>query len=298
MVWLATSALSRVLLILVSFSNVNSRGSTPAQWYNQFFGPTNSARHFYSQASYGQLTLAPASESYGTVSDGVIGWLNLNYPHPNSQGNNGDADRTIAQRAIIAADPFITYSSYDTNHDGYISGSELHIIVIAAGYETSYGGAAAACTPNIWGHNWSLFGSVPAPTVDGVIVAASGHGGYSEFGEWDCANFDPLGHMATMGIMVHEMGHDINWPDLYDIDGTSVGVGVWSIMGSGSWGYVSGQYQGATPSLPDAFLKWYQGWLTPRTDRRLGCGRAIAAGRDEPARRATAQQPRRRRLGV
>ena len=91
----------------------------------------------------------------------------------------------------------------------------------------------------------------------------SGYGGYSEFGEWDCMTSARPGHMAPMGIMVHEMGHDINWPDLYDTDGTSNGVGVWSIMGSGSWGYVSGQFQGATPSLPDAFLKWYQGWLTP-----------------------------------
>ena len=42
--------------------------------------------------------------------------------------------------------------------------------------------------------------------------------------------------MATIGIMAHEFGHDINWPDLYDVDGTSEGIGEFSLMSGGSWG--------------------------------------------------------------
>jgi M6 family metalloprotease-like protein len=251
-----------VLLILVQFTN-KAPSTTPAQWAAQFFGATNSAKHYYSEVSYGQLTLTPAQENSGT-SDGVIGWLPLNYAHPDTRDSSSDAPRQLAKDAINAANASINFAAYDTNHDNYIAGNELHIIVIAAGYETSYGGAAKACTPNLWGHNWSFYGAVPAPTVDGVIVGAWGYGGYSEFGEWDCMTSSPPGHMATMGIMVHEMGHDINWPDLYDTDGGSSGVGYWSIMGSGSWNYVSGTFEGAVPAHPDAFLKWYQGWLTPQ----------------------------------
>ena len=115
------------------------------------------------------------------------------------------------------------------------------------------------------------YGYTPAPpTLDGVVVAASQYNhGYTQVGEWHdaldgCDGGFPPGHMATMGIMVHEMGHDIDWPDLYDTDSGSAGVGYWSIMSGGSWGRASGDaYSGTTPVLPDAFLKWYQGWITP-----------------------------------
>ncbi len=270
------SGVQPVLLILVYFTNQNPVGSTPAQWSTQFFGATNSARHYYQEVSYGQLTLTPARESHGTANDGVIGWLQLNYDHPNTQGSTGTANMQITRDVILAANPYIDFASYDANHDGEIAGSELHLVIIVAGYETSFGGTSAACTPNVWGHNGSLGGSVPAPAVDGVIVGGGATGGYSQFGEWHCnSNTDTPGHMATLGIMVHEMGHDINWPDLYDTDNSSYGVGPWSIMGLGSWNRVGEAYQGSSPAHPDAFLKWYQGWLTPSQITGSAAGVAI-----------------------
>ena len=90
-----------VLLILVQFTNRTSIGTTPAQWAAQFFGATNSAKHFYSQASYGQLTLAPASESHSTANDGVIGWLSLPYAHPDTRDGGGDGDAPARQRCHL-----------------------------------------------------------------------------------------------------------------------------------------------------------------------------------------------------
>ena len=93
--------------------------------------------------------------------------------------------------------------------------------------------------------------------------------------------------------MAHEIGHDINWPDLYDVDYTSSGVGYWSLMASGSWSDAGGE-PGSSPSLPDAWSRWYQGWVTPTTvaahDRQPGAQRRPG--------RARVAQPRRRRLGV
>ena len=251
-----------VLLLLVQFTDRTAQ-SSPAAWHTQFFGESNSASHYYREVSYGQLTLGPAREQFGAHNDGIIGWLTLDYPHPNTAGDTDNRNQRITRDAIMAADPYIDFHAYDANADGYIAGNELHLVVIVAGYETSYGGASAACQPSVWGHNWALGGDVAAPTVDGVRVGASGRGGYSQFGEWHCMAGDVPGHMATMGIMVHEMGHDIDWPDLYDVDYTSNGVGLWSIMSGGSWGKTVDSYHGAVPSHPDAFLKWYQGWLTP-----------------------------------
>ena len=252
-----------VLVILVSFSDRGPVGSSAANWANHFFGATSSAQNYYQEVSGGQLTLVPASESHGVANDGIAGWLNLGYPHPNTRGSTGNANKQITRDAILAADPYVDFAAYDANHDGRIAANELHVVIIVAGYETSYGSASGACSPSVWGHQWSLDYGVAAPTVDGVSVAGGSDGGYTQFGEWHCSVNAPPGHMATMGIMVHEMGHDIDWPDLYDIDYSSNGVGYWSIMSGGSWLALPGQNPGALPPHPDAFLKWYQGWLAP-----------------------------------
>jgi M6 family metalloprotease-like protein len=259
---LAASGIHPTLVLLVAFTDRGPVGSSAADWANHFFGPSQSAKHYYESVSYGRFALGPARETHGVVDDGIVGWLTLNYPHPNTQDNTGNANKQITRDAILAADPFVNFAAYDTDHDGYIATQELHIVIIVAGYETSYGGPGVACSPSVWGHQWALGSGVAAPQVDGVTVAGA-KGGYAQFGEWHCSATDRPGHMATMGIMVHELGHDINWPDLYDVDYSSNGVGFWSIMSGGSWLALPGAYPGSMPPHPDAFLKWYQGWLTP-----------------------------------
>jgi M6 family metalloprotease-like protein len=253
------------VVLLVQFANRTSVGSTAAQWSTSFFGPTDSVKHYYNEVSYGNLNITAAGESHGMANDGVIGWLSLGYNHPDTRGDFGTANVKLARDAMVAADPFINYAAYDKNGDGFLSTDELHIVVIAAGYETSYGGAAGSCTPGLWGHQYALrYGptyGVSAPVLDGKTV---GYHGYTEFGEAHCAaSTSSDKHMATIGIMVHEMGHDLNWPDLYDTDNSSYGVGQWSVMGYGSWLRTTG-FAGSKPPHPDAYLKWYQGWITPQ----------------------------------
>jgi M6 family metalloprotease-like protein len=261
------SGTQRSLVILVQFPDQASVGSTPAQWNSRFFGATNSVQHYYNEVSYGQLTIAPATESHGTANDGVVGWLTMGTNHPNTAGNTGTANRTLARDAVIAADPSVNYASYDSNGDGFLSSRELHVTVIVAGQEAA---GWSHLGRSVWGHAWSLFGT-ERPTVDGVVFGDSGHGGgYTQFGEWHGD------HMATIGIMVHEMGHDLYLPDLYDTnaaDGTSEGVGNWSVMGGGTWLAVPGSHQGSTPAHLDAWSKSYEGWLTPQ---RLSGTQAIA----------------------
>ncbi|MEW6717070.1 MAG: M6 family metalloprotease domain-containing protein [Chloroflexota bacterium] len=268
--WPGSSGNQSVLVILVEFTDQASVGTTAGQWNARFFGASNSVKDYYNEVSYGNLGLIPANETFtdgvdGVVNDGIIGWLNIGYNHIDTRGSTGTANRQLTHDALVAADPYINYSSYDTDTDGYITPKELHVVIVAAGYETAYGGSVNACEPSVWGHQWDLgWGGVDAPNLDGVII---GHwsvgGGYTQFGEYHCYKiYDQPGHMATIGIMVHELGHDINWPDLYDTDGSSQGIGYWSVMGSGSW-LSGGQYSGDKPSHPDAFSKWYQGWVTP-----------------------------------
>jgi len=68
---------------------------------------------------------------------------------------------------------------------------------------------------------------------------------------------------ARLGVCVHELGHLLfGWPDLYDTDYTSEGVGDWCVMSGGSWnGPVAGAPAGDVPSHPSAWCKATQGWV-------------------------------------
>ncbi len=276
----------KVLVLLVQFSNQFSIGTTPYYWSNKLFGPSESVKQFYTTASFGNLNLAPAEESYDTTNDGVVGWLTLPYGHPNTRGSINDANRQLVRDAIIAADPWVDFASFDTNHDGALSYDELHLVVVVAGYESSYGGSES-CKPSVWAHRWALYGTVPAPEVDGVSVAnAYNDSGYTELGEWHCGTWagGRPGHPATIGGVAHELGHDIGLPDLYDIgsDRTyTAGIGAWGIMGYGSWNYVI--QPGDSPALPEAWSKWYEGWITSTQVKGISNGVSIIPAETSPA---------------
>lgn len=265
------------LVILVQFADRAPVGSTPAQWADEYFGASGSVDDFYDEASGGKFGLTPATETSGTANDGVVGWISLPYDHPDTGVDDSATDDYVAD-AITKASDFVNFASYDTNADGELTTDELHITVIGAGYETSYSGPDNACGPSIWGHQWSLGDNgVDVPTVDGVEV---GRSGYTTFGEFHCDTSEGnAGHKATMGIMAHEFGHDINWPDLYDPDYSSEGIGNWSLMSGGSWGTVTGGLPGASPSHPDAWSLWYQGWLTPTAVTTPTNGVAVEVGK-------------------
>jgi M6 family metalloprotease-like protein len=233
-------------------------GTTEDQWSQDFFGAGSSVTGYYQANSFGAFALVPAAESAGVANNGVVGWLQLPYDHPNF-GNDFDASETkLGVDAVTAADPYVDYKSFDTNNDGVLSVSELHVTVIVAGYETSYGGELNTCGNSVWGHQGGLYDS--APKLDGTTVNRSGG---TMFGEWMCQPSTPPGQKSSIGIMVHEIGHDIGFPDLYDTDFTSAGIGRWSVMSTGSWNRVGTAFSGTTPAGLDAFSKSYQGWVAP-----------------------------------
>ncbi len=239
----------KTLVLLASFTDQKPVSTNAATWSGKFFGASNSLKSYYRTASYNKLDVVPAAETSGTVNDGVVGWLALPMKHPDPRDDFSRAD-PIATAAITASNPYVNYAAYDTNKDGEVTPSELHITVIVAGYESSYG---TSCGPSVWGHQtWLL----PAFRVDGVTVADKG---YTMFGEQHCD--DAGSHPATLGIIAHEFGHDLGWPDLYDTDMSSAGLGGWSLMAGGSWGTKT--VLGDSPVLPDAWSKYYQGWINP-----------------------------------
>ncbi len=253
----ANTGTRKVLVILAQFTDQSAVGTDATFWSDLFFGATNSVTSYYEQVSYNQLSFSAAEESDGITNDGVVGWLTVPDAHPGTSFN----DQFVAD-AINAADSSVDFAAFDTNNDGYISVDELHIVAIAAGYEYAYV-VSGSCGNSIWAHE-NAFDDSTAPSVDGVQVGAGSHdGGYTTFGEWHCDSGEPPpGHPATIGIVVHELGHDLGLPDLYDTTGVTAGIGDWSIMGTGVWNS-SGTYAGDSPAHPDPWSRWYEGWLTP-----------------------------------
>ena len=253
-----------ILFILAEFTD--KKGTYSEASFASFI--TNNISDYFSKASYGKVTLSPADEIFGTHNNGVVGWVDLEYNHPNTGSSTDTRNQTLTMNAILKADPYVDFSSYDEDGDGYVDADELAIVVIVAGYER----ASSVNSPNVWGHRWSL-GS--PPTVDGVIVGNyhGSRGGYAQFGEVHS------NHQATMGIMVHELGHLIfGLPDLYDTDQSSEGIGAYGVMGAGSWGKASSDtYSGETPVLPCAWSRYNLGWIDG-TESTSGTVSIVAAG--------------------
>jgi M6 family metalloprotease-like protein len=258
----------KVVVFLAGFPDATGR-TDPSHWADIVFSGYGSLEDYYETVSSGSIDIVPAAESFGTANDGIIGWLDLSAyysGHPNPGSSVTDVNRYITKRALQVGDAYINFADFDTNGNGSISADELHIIVVVAGFERSYGGVDE---PAVWAHNSNLSGTVGAPTLDGKVVADGTRGGYySQVGEYH------VDHDGTMGVIAHEFGHDLMWPDLYDIDYSSYGVGDWALMGTGSW---NGLVQpGDSPAFPDAWSKWYQGWFTPITISGYSYGQAIA----------------------
>ncbi len=178
--------------------------------------------------------------------------MKLDRLHP----EDADLDYMVVA-ALTQADTYIDYSIYDKDGDGYVTGKELQLLFIVAGYEGSYPQCPETTCHSIWAHQSYLY--YDTTKLDGKWLAQNSndddYGGYAAVGERHGS------HIAQMGTPIHELGHLLSWPDLYDTSQLSEGVGEWSIMGSGSWNEIS--LPGDSPALPDAWSKWYQGWLTP-----------------------------------
>jgi len=263
------------LIILIDYvgddySNCAACATTTAATFNALgFGATPSLADFYSKASLAGVTLTPAAETSGTNNDGVVGWLNLVGTTPEAVTSlTAFKSNQIAADAINGADTFVNFASFDTNGDTILTSDELTVIIVLAGYEEAAGVdangnslAMDSTSPRIGGHAWVFGAAVASPVVDGVTFGASGGSlTYTIFGERQG------NHTATVGIMTHEIGHVLfTFPDLYDTDGSSAGIGNWGMMGGGSWGATTGQFGGATPVLPSAWARIAQGWVTPTT---------------------------------
>lgn len=255
-----------LIVIMVDFNNVAGT-YTPESFQSLFFSSTTkSVADYYDEVSYGKFQVVPGADTYGMAA-GIVGWLRLNQNHPDCESSIDSTTcyEILVSNTLKAADPYIEFSSFDSNGDNSITPPELSIIIIAAGYEEAYGSASGA---GVWAHQWLL--SSPL-SLDGKTVKH-----YAIFGEKHDS------HQATIGVMVHELGHlMLDLPDLYDIEGNSNGIGYFELMSKGAWcKSASDSYSGQTPVHLSAWSKEYAGFVDPTviTDRKGVSLPAVSGG--------------------
>ena len=261
----------------LSAPNCGSCATTDPDYVQQLFfadgSQQQSVADFFATASKGKFIMSSAQESHGTENDGVVGWLRLGSETPSATSMTTTAYKSnrIAADAINAAMNYVDFTQYDIDDNGLVTANELGITILLGGYEASYGRDAVGKTladdvssPRVWGQSRTFVTissgvSIPQQTVNSkkVRINTSSNGmTYSIMGE---RHGD---HPLTMGIVTHELGHTLlDLPDLYDTQGSSNGVGGWSLMGYGSWGKArQDSYPGATPVMLDAWSRLALGW--------------------------------------
>ncbi|WP_342371661.1 M6 family metalloprotease domain-containing protein [Propioniciclava soli] len=220
----------RAAVVLVDFSDKPMQAST-GQLNDLFFStgvlPHGSVTEYFTEVTGGLVSLTGQ----------VVGPYRM--PHTLAWyanggagiGRNGTDFRSpiLAQDAAAAATADLNFAPYDNDGNGYVDA----FVVVHAGRGAEETGSMG----DIWSHKSTL----PAEyATDGTRIY-----GYLTIGE-----------DAKIGVSAHELGHLLfGFPDLYDTDGSSEGVGEWCLMGSGSWGG-----GGDIPTHPGAWCKAQQGW--------------------------------------
>jgi M6 family metalloprotease-like protein len=245
----------KLLIVLINFSN-RQLTTTAANWNSTIFSTTSGAKsvvNYFSQNSFGQLTVDPATHTQQGNPQGIV-TVTVSNAHPDSGGTfNYTVESGILNNALAQAATYVDFPSFDTNSNGTLEQSELSIYFVYAGYEASGSGLH----PSIWAHAWS-----------GNNVTAGGR----YVTRWALnGELNNAGAQHPMGVIVHELGHALcGLPDLYDTSYTNAGLGQFSLMAGGSWGFDSGEYSGTTPVALDAWSREFLGWTTPSTPAVAG----------------------------
>jgi immune inhibitor A len=222
-----------VIVLLVDFPDNRGTDST-AHFDELLFGGGSSARptltSYYRDASSKRLS----------VDGEVLGWYTLPQPlnfyvdNNNAMGNYPHNGQKLVEDALDAAvKAGVDFSRFDLDNDGHVDG----LVVVHAGGGAEEETDDAKRRKMIWSHKWTI---PNARTLNGVSVWA----------------YTLQPENGRVGVFCHEFGHFLGLPDLYDTTNRSEGVGMWCVMGAGSWGGL-----GHTPTDFCAWSRWQLGWV-------------------------------------
>jgi M6 family metalloprotease-like protein len=227
---------NNVLLILIQYPD-ESNTFPPSDFSALLNGPTydlGSLKAYYSEISNG------AFDVNGTVVGFYTASHNRDY-YGYGTGSQLHAGELAREAAIAARDAGVNFAPFDNDGDGKVE--SMFIVHVGPGAETGD-------FRYPWSHSSSLSDwglspvSASGKTVDGYTMQPE---------------LLAPGARATIGVYAHEYGHALGLPDLYDIDGTSEGIGHWCLMSRGGWNGPG--RNGQSPAHMSAWCKQRLGWL-------------------------------------
>ena len=270
------SGVLSVPAILFRFKNTPASEIRPtSQFDDVLFAPSPSGTSagrpytyasYYAELSNGLLTVQGKTYGYAALDSNEVTYTGspgtcTGNPYTGSTDCNGlfsGNALTRMQSALTEAlgklDNQIDWTQYDSDGDGFVD--------LVAFMQPALDGACGPKGNNhLWAHRYYLadVSARPVPyrthsvNSQGVpikvedYILESGVGGRSGC---DTTAIMPIGTVA------HETGHGFGLPDLYDTDGSSEGVGEFSLMGSGN--YTSP----FSPSRMDVWSLNELGWVT------------------------------------
>ncbi len=240
---------AKALAIAVQYPD--KPATTPISYFqNLLFGNTfGTLRDYYRTVSKGSFV--PEGQVVGLNQDTVFITLphEKNYYSDNLRGY-GNYPKNVqglvadAVKALIAVN--FDWSPY-RNSDNEVP--YLFVIHAGLGYESS------SNDTDIHSSSWALneqkitIGTTETTVINNFTIEP----------ELINTQFGTL--PSTLGVYVHEFGHSLGLPDLYDTTYISDGIGNWSLMARGSW--AGPNWNGEVPVELDAWSKAFLGWVTP-----------------------------------
>ncbi len=250
----ATVGVANLPVILVNFRDTKTKYQK-ADFNTLLFGSGNySMKDYYEEVSYGKFSVSGGPA-------GILGWYTAQETHDYyGQNDNSDEDRwpgDLVYEAVASADADVDFSAYDGDGDGYVD----VVNIVHQGDSESSSGLAS----DVWSHRWSLDSAMRSGYSHHGVYTTNDKNATGVFVKIDdytmVSEKSSDGTIATVGTFVHEYGHALGLPDLYDTDYSSEGIGSWSLMAGGSWNYVT--KDGDRPAHLDPWCKYYLGWTTP-----------------------------------
>ena len=238
----------RTVVLLVDFPDrQHAMENSKVHYEHMLFGlgsqfTTGSMREYYRRIS----NFKTGANAAGIDVQGeVFGWFRM--PQPLSFYAGTDSGMTDsfprnapgmardAVRAALAAG--VDFKPYDALGEKMVTA----LFVIHAGRGAEETGERS----DIWSHKWVI--------PDGIEVAPG----------LRVSTYLTVPEDCKVGVCAHEWGHlAARWADFYDTGESknmvSNGLGSYCLMAAGSWGN-----GGTTPSLPNAMLRMFHGWIVP-----------------------------------
>lgn len=247
----------KVAAILIEFADTTaSTGHSKSYFDNLLFSQNqgfNSMYDYFNEVSETRLNVTGTTGPRWYQSSKNMSY----YGADGSRGIdslNTDISSLVIE-AVQKADADINFAPYDLDGDGIVN----HVIIIHAGH----GQEDTGDTDNIWSHSGSF--TVINNNVQNEKGYLTDDGVYIK-------SYTMMSEYSKVGTFVHEFGHDLGLPDLYNtqtIGGTTV-VGEWDLMDGGSW--LGPGHDGSRPAHISAWGKKFLGWVTPAelTQKELG----------------------------